>query len=921
VPRGLPARLFAFACQNVSPDVLRVIAGAARAGPLHFYFHSPVRGWWGDLQLASEHLRADAMGDADDDNPLLRANGAAGRDFVRTLCDEDVVQPTHEFAFYRAPGPAPATAAGDPVGDLFAPRATEAGPLLHRMQRDLLERAPPPRTGAAGLPAFARTDPSVQVHSCHTRLREVQVLHAQLRALLEADPALQPRDIAVLTPDIDRYAPLVRAVFGLDGANAIPHAIADAGALATAPVAEAFAQLLALPQSRFGAGEVLALLGSTAIAERFDLAPVDLVAARDWLRAAGVRWGLDGEHRAATGDAGAGADDDRAFSWAWAFDRLLLGHASGDDTGIGAIAPLPLLEAGQLATLDRVLQALRRLAHWQRALQAPRPAADWAQALAQLVGDFFPEHARDPADRDAIDALRAHVAAFAQEAHAAAVATPVPADVLRAWFAAALADADPRQPFLTGGVTFARMVPMRLVPFKVICLLGMNDGDFPRREPPGALNRLAADLDGPRRRAGDRSVRDDDRGLFLQLFAAAGQVFYVSYLGQDPRSGEALPPSVVVSELVDVAARYFADAARARRDFTVLEALHPFSPAAFGGGEPVDARRTSFHPDWHAGATVTPGARAPVPPFAAPVPADAAPQREWTREQLLRALANPSREFLRERLGLRIAEPDDALPEDEPFALDDGLDRWQRDGRVLALCLARPDLDADALARRLLAEGRVAPGAAGRAALRRSLDALAPALEAWRDDGLVAQPLPYALDLDGIVLGGVLPQVTPAGLRQFSASQAHGKTLLALGLDALAWSALGLGGDIDRIVHGQPRLRLPPLSPAVARGKLRDLVTLALQAREQVLPFMPNAGLAFAREDDDAKATRRAAADWAGEFGEGGDPWVAVALRGAQPFTDAAATRAFADLARRVFRGLPGVDGVEDDAAAGDDDD
>jgi exodeoxyribonuclease V gamma subunit len=894
VPDGLPPRVFAFACQNVSPDVLRVIASAARAGTLHFYFLSPVRGWWGDLQTAAERLRADPQGVfADEENPLLRANGAAGRDFVRTLFAYDVVHPDFEKPVYEGPDP-----------------ATRTG-LLHVLQRDLLERRAPPRAGALALESL-QADASLQVHSCHTRLREVQVLHEQLRALLEADPSLQPREIAVLTPDIDQYAPFVEAVFGADGSqrSPIPFALADGSAMATEAAAEAFAELLALPQSRFGAEEVLTLLAAPALAERFGLEAGDFPSLRDWLGQAGARWGLDAAHRRELED-----NDERAFSWAWALDRLLLGHAGGSDGDIAGVAPLPILEAGQLAMLDRFMQGLRRLAHWQRALANPRPPADWAQALAQLLGDFFPERAHAAADRQAIDGLRALVARFGKQAQEAQMEAPVPASVMRAWFLAALAEADPRQPFLTGGVTFGRMVPMRLVPFKVICLLGMNDGEFPRREPPGSLNRLVAALEGGARRPGDRSVREDDRGLFLQLLAAATQSFYLSYLGQDPRSGETLPPSVVVSELLDVASRYFAAPERAREAMTVVEPLQPFSPAAFGGGEAPDPRRVGFQGAWRAGAAAALGPRARASPFASELPPpQVAVQSEWTREQLLRALSNPAREFLSERLGLRLAASSERMPESEPFALDDGLDRWQRDGRVLDLCLAQPELDEAALARRLLAEGRIAPGAAGRAALARSLDAIAPALNAWRGDPRPVAPLPYTLELGDFRLNGVLPRVHPDGLRQFTASKAHGKTLLALGLDALVWSALGHTQPIDRIVSEQARLQLPPLPPAQARAKLLELLEFAVRARREALPFMPKAGLEFARIEDAAKAQKKAGDAWDGEFGEGRDAWVGMALRGAEPFVDAEATLRFARLARALFDGLPGVAAGADEA-------
>jgi exodeoxyribonuclease V gamma subunit len=125
---------------------------------------------------------------------------------------------------------------------------------------------------------------------------------------------------------------------------------------------------------------------------------------------------------------------------------------------------------------------------------------------------------------------------------------------VRAHFGAVLAEADTRAPLLTGGISFGRMVPMRLLPFRAICVLGMNDGDYPRRDPAGGLNQLTAELGTDRRRGGDRSLRDDDRFLFLQLLASASDVFYLSVIGADARDGSAREPSVLVSDLLDVAA-------------------------------------------------------------------------------------------------------------------------------------------------------------------------------------------------------------------------------------------------------------------------------------------------------------------------------------------------------------------------------
>ncbi|MBN8800744.1 MAG: exodeoxyribonuclease V subunit gamma, partial [Stenotrophomonas acidaminiphila] len=589
LPRGLPSRLFAFATLNVSPDVLRVIATQARVGTLHFYLPTPTRAYWGDLQTLAERLRGgidDPFGSAAGENPLLQAWGAAGRDFMAVLGSYEVVHPSGEIAAYADP-----ERREGPMLDQGGLRDS----LLHRLQADLFHRrARPP---APLRPALRVDDPSVQVHACHTRLREMQVLHDQLRALLDDprfDPPLQPREIAVLAPDIDPYVPYLESVFGGRGGGEghIPWALADASPLQGEPLAEVFVQLLGLPVSRFGLNEILDLLASPPLAAAAGLDAAAFERLHGWLQAAGARWGLDAAHR---GQHQAPADD--ACTWQFALDRLLLGHASGSDDDLAGVAPWPELEGSALAALDALIRLLRVLARHQKTLAEALPPAQWRERLLGLLAALLPDAPAEPSTQRALERLRKLVDEFAGEAARAGFEAPVPAEVVRAHFSAVLSEADTRAPLLTGGVSFGRMVPMRLLPFRAICVLGLNDGDFPRRDPAAGLSRLTAELGTARRRHGDRSLREDDRFLFLQLLASAQEIFYLSYLGADARDGSVREPSVLVSELIDAVAACHADPAAARHAMVVRHPLQPFAPAAFGGdGEP---RRFSYRRQWH----------------------------------------------------------------------------------------------------------------------------------------------------------------------------------------------------------------------------------------------------------------------------------------------------------------------------------
>ena len=878
---GLPARLFAFGCQNVSPDVLRVITSAARTGTLHFYFLSPVEGWWGDLVTVRERRRqqSDVLSGDDEENPLLAANGGAGRDFVNLLFADEQVQPSWEQAVYAAP-------------------SEKHTGLLHRLQRELLARQAPPAHGAATL-AIDAADRSLQIHACHTRLREVQVLHENLRDLLEKNLSLQPRDIAVLTPSIDEYAPHVQAVFGGDasGALAIPFALADGNALSAQPLADAFLRLLALPNSRFTANEVLELLSLPAIAERFGLQPTNGPTLRRWLQLAGARWGIDAAHRAALD-----APREAAYTWTWALDRLLLGHASGNDAEILGVAPLPQIEAGDLVLLDALLQGLRVLARWQQRLGRAMPADRWQAQLQQLISEVFVEFPSSRDDRRAIESLRTHVERFAVQTHAAGSNDALPPSVLRSWFQSALTAADTRQPLLTGGVTFAQMVPMRLIPFKVICLLGMDDSAFPRRDPVGSLNRLSAQLGTTQRRRGDRSVRDDDRLLFLQLFAAATEVFYVSYLGRDPRSDERRPPSVVVAELLDVAARHGAG------KLVVEHPLQPFAPEAFGRG---DARRVSYHAGWRT-ATDSEAPRRALPPFAASLAKNALPANVVTRKEILHTLTNPACAFLQHGLDLRLPRLDERLPDSEPFDSRDGLLRHGLRDAMFTALVTTPTIAAERLREQLLARALIAPGAAGAAAVAETMRELRHAAAQWRDwSHGEAEQRHFELDLDGTTITGMLGPVHDAGLLQYRIGKPHGKNQLALGLDVLLWSALGETRSVHRLITGEGGCVdiIAPLPMETAKNALRDLLEWHRRALEAPLPFMPKAGFAYAQAiaagAGEESAWKKASELWHHRegFGEGDEPEVKLALRGRDPFDDPEGESAqqFRELSVRIF--------------------
>jgi len=455
-------------------------------------------------------------------------------------------------------------------------------------------------------------------------------------------------------------------------------------------------------------------------------------------------------------------------------------------------------------------------------------------------------------------------------------------------------------------------VPMRLLPFRAICLLGMDDGDFPRRDSAAGLNRLTAELGTDRRQIGDRSTRDDDRFLFLQLFAAAQDVFYVSYQGADPRDGSMREPSVLVTELLAAADAQHAPDAHAQAGLVVHHPLQPFAPAAFGAGD--EPRRFSYRQQWWEAASQPVQRRIALPAWfdGTVLPPIEDADDALSLDALRRFLQAPAETFLRQRLGMRLAEVDTLEGDVEPLlAPGRGLAKQQLQRAVFE---ARLRGDDDATTQALLrARGLLPSGPLGRRtldAVRREVDSYAEAFRAWRGDAVADAPR-IETEIEGVRLHGRLGDVYPHGIARIRFDAPNGNSSIRDGLDWLLASAAGLetplvqfhdGGDAGAGPHTRATL-----APHEARALLAHLIALRAQGLRAPLPFAPYSGWELFIAPTLERGLQNAAKKWHGSdrsWGEGNTEALRLALRGRDPFTDAATQVAFVDQALTVFNAV-----------------
>ena len=728
--------LHVFGLAHLAPAELKVLHALAAHRPVVLYVPDPCREFWGGLRSEAAHLRelaADPFSrDAettflDQNHPLLAAWGRLGQHFMLQVQSLDA---SLDMRHYRDE----------------ADHDRPPGPLLERLQESLRRLAPSLLPEDPRTPHERRADASLRVHACHTRLRELEALRDALLQARSDDPAIAPSDIVVMAPDIRAYLPLLPAVFGApgDASAPLPYHLADVPVASTVPLFAAFRQLLALPGSRETAPALLDFLAQPDVARRLGLDADALALLERALAEARAAWGLDPAARAALG-----VPAIEEHTLAWAMDRLLasLVHGNEDSDDLMSVAGQRLAPVTGVADAALALGALDQLLQWLATLREdaarPRAASAWAARLETAVDQLFQAKPTDPDAQDAMDALRAVVRGLAAEPAEAGLDPMLAWPVVRAWLEERLGAVPGRQRFLAGGMTVCGMVPQRAIPFRVVAVLGLNEGEYPRQDRDAGLDPIRRE---GLRRLGDRDTRSDDRYLFLETVMSARDRLHVSWVGFDARDGKPRNPAAPLAELMAALPAGAGDTP----PWLVRHALQPFDAAYFGN----DLARRSFSPAFAGmvgGERDAPALLSPRPSAASQEAADVEVSRvlAWCRDPARVALADGLRARL-DALGER------RLASDEP--LEARLGVFDRQARALCeQALAEPGVPLpESPPEALVLGGVLPPGALGTQAWVRERDTA---------EALVASARARS-ELAGLLEPDLAPETVPDIARQ-----------------------------------------------------------------------------------------------------------------------------------------------------------
>ncbi|MDR8524083.1 exodeoxyribonuclease V subunit gamma [Shewanella fidelis] len=889
---ALPRRLFVFGISSMAPQTLDVLHYLAKRIDVIMLNLSPCQHYWGDivdprlrarmaLQYADKNkLELEWEDKLEVGNPLLANNGKMGRELLDLLLELPEEHTAFNFDCYQEPIP---------------------NNMLSGVQYDILQlstrgQSLGPDAGLylslEGRRVISANDNSITLRSCHSPLREVETLHDHLLEMLsqvnpDGTAQFAPKDIVIMMPDVAAYAPYIDAVFGAkQGNHYIPYAIADRGAAQESPLISSFLQLLKINQSRFGLTDILSILEVPAVLRRFELDDDSLTVIKRWLDQAGVRWGRDENSRSEY--------QLPAFeqnSWAFGIKRLILGYSFSDNAPIYQHSLAVNGVEGQTAqALGKLLDFIEALDSVQQALAEVSELDQRMAQLESILDDFYEV---DDDERVQQQEIRDAIAKLHLELTEAGHSTPLTIEVLQNWFNSRLSESRVGQRYLAGSVNFCTLMPMRSIPFKLVCLLGMNDGVYPRVQHPVGFD-LVAQM-GPRK--GDRSRRLDDRYLFLEAILSAREQLYISYIGNSERDDSERIPSMLVSELIEYCQLVYLPEAleqhldepqiapslidtiehQIRHQLIIKQPLQPFDGRLYQAqldGENSTKIQQSYAAQWCPTATNTDinvtakkhyqgfiDANTQILPFideaaSAATDADMPNVEELEVSALIRFYRNPAQYFFNRSLKVDLSLSIQADDNDEPFSLN-ALERYKLQAVLLDSAISRgeekPNLE---LLERLKAQGNLPLKPFDDLLLNQYLHDIKPLIgRSLYLKGDASHSIDIELNFDELALKlvGRIDDISAKGLVNYRPGTANGRDLIRVYLRHLCLCAMK--NDDSGSKPSMPMTSylldighfhaFASITAVQAKNQLTQWLSYFQQGQVHPIMFMPRTALAY----------------------------------------------------------------------------
>lgn len=415
--------------------------------------------------------------------------------------------------------------------------------------------------------------------------REIEVLKDKILTLMDGDNELKLTEIGVVAPEISDYSSYIEGIFPdkkiledgaiIYGKRDLPYNIMGIKGGEESPYIRGILALLELPGSDFNRKSMLNLISNPCFMERFSITANTRDLFIETIDNLNIKWGIDGAHKK---DLGYSSDDFN--TWEHGFKRFLSGIALnredsdnipyniGDSQGVDAVGTLVHIIRSLYSDLWNLNTLRLNMDEWVLFIETVMESY-----LKPVKDDLFDERERLSVKNqyrnilNLLDDLK-ELSNFKNRSIPFAVFKSLLKEFI-------VKSGSNRGRYLTQGITFSSLKPLRAVPFKHIFVLGLNEDLFPGKEKIPSY-----DLRGIYDQKIDLSKRQNDKFAFLELMLSAEESITLFYNGKDMVSGEELQPSVVINELIEAIELNF-DCEDPYKLLVEEHPLHNFSPLYF----------------------------------------------------------------------------------------------------------------------------------------------------------------------------------------------------------------------------------------------------------------------------------------------------------------------------------------------------
>ncbi|MBN2039711.1 MAG: exodeoxyribonuclease V subunit gamma [Spirochaetes bacterium] len=880
----LPERISIFGISSMPLYHLDVLAAISDYIEVNFFFLNPCMEYWSDIR--PEKKIAATLGAYDDKsgvselhlekgNSLLASMGKQGGEFLHNIMKYSYVQEFSDFI------------------------DTGKDSLLHYVQSDILnmtDRGSPVLADRLGtveaidpvelsLNQF-KSDNSIRIHSCHSPLRETEVLYDNLLNFFNSEQ-IEPGEIIVMTPDIELYSPYIKAVFGEAESEEkkIPYSIADTS-IRKNTLIDTFFTVLDLEQGRFESGAVVDLLERSEIMNRFDISINDAGIIRRWVMDTRINWGIDAADRMQKGLPGF-----KENTWKAGIERLLLGYAmpGNEDLLYEDILPYDV-EGNDSVILGKFIEYFKTMSGIVKLLSGTYTLNEWASVLIKIQKDLFGEN-----DSDSNLILTESIKTIEELESLSGFNSKIDLKVIKEFLENSLNEKRIQSGFLTGSVTFCALLPMRSIPFEIICMIGMNDDAFPSTERAVGFNYIQQEP-----RPGDRSKRNDDRYLFLESLMSARKKLYISYVGQSIQDNSEITPSVLVSELLDyIDQAYFIKDNNIRNYIHIKHPLQSFSSRYFKGDDNIFSYSEAI---CRAGRVAVSERKEPDPFIQGKLSETYDAGDQVNLHDLIRFFTYPAKHLLTTRLGLYLDGRVDILNEAEPFEQKE-LDSYSLE-KTLCEHLINGN-EAQELYKIFRAKGMLLHGRAGEIAFNKLIPGAVSFSQKVRDT--IGEEVPVSLeintDISGCRLSGFLDNVRPSGMTNYRYADTKARDRLKAWIAHLALNASGADTFAlkSKLICKDATWEMEPVS---SKQMLKELMEIYLKGMNELIHFFPAASMEYAQEmvlsGNHEKALRAANKKWTGndyQTGEGSYDYNYLCFKNMDPLD-----KGFTEMSLRILK-------------------